>query len=954
MKRLLTAILAALTLTMGSAFAQDVPFPDIPANHWALDAVAEIADLGIVIGFPDGTFRGNESFTRYQAALVVSRLLDVINENIDAATAMTQEDIASLRNALQELASDVAAQGVRLSSAESAVASLSDDVSANTARLDELEDRLEAASGQDGVDPEVLRDLQNQIASQRVAIDTAQATAEAAEARANEAFDLANQALALARENAESIAAINSLLQLLGDDLEGLEGQLGQQPDDGAPQIMGLEELRGQVQRNTNDIANIREFVILLRRDQVALRDRVAALEASDAIQAAAIADLQERVTAIEENPLGFTGTIEIEYDVVRISPPGAAFTAFDIDRAYGQGLPRERQSFFSSGEAEEDEGNLEEQADFTEAEEGEVTVTPELEFSWNSEFGGTGPLGTEAFSAVITFEFVAGDIFTDEDPTGDGQTDFYLSLDDIRVNYDPVGGDPLTFQYGEEIEVEFTQYVVDTEEIEHDEGFVLTVGAPDFLDFLNPTLTLLYTTDPTDATPSYLRGLRATVSPIEGLTAGFTAVQRAQNAAEHADVNDNNVTTTILGGDLSASLGFLSLDAEYATSNTFDAATDTTVDGGSILYVIAEVNPGEAGIPILESIEANYRDIDEDWFTALDGLNEYDDDAVFEEDQAGFAVFATLDLFILDVSGFYDQYTTVEGNGDTSLAYGVDAMADLPLGFELEAFYHSASFSGVVVDSLEDPVDADENLAGNGADTNRDDNDYETAFGVAIEHDGSADDALINGLNIDASYTQAEADFSETTIEANASYDLEVSIISLSPYVGYESVNDSDDIGEEDYVRLQAGAGLETEPVAMIFRPSLAGNVNYRNTDYTVDGADAYTSTLLQFSVGLNLEQFLFENSELSVNYASYSGTNIQPGSALTGDMTEEDGVEVEGVDDVNLGGARVSVSGYEIVWNYSGLEMGYGVYVEDSDTGVDGNENVAQAFSISYTVAF
>ena len=941
MKKLLTAILAALTLTMGSAIAQDVPFPDIPANHWALDAVAEIADLGIVIGFPDGTFRGNESFTRYQAALVVSRMLDVINENIEAASALSQEDIASLRNALQELASDVAAQGVRLSSVESAVASVSDDVAANTARLDELESRLEDAAGQAEVDPEVLRDLQNQIASQRVAVDTALAQAEAAEARANDAFNAANQALALARENAEQIAAINSLLQLLGDDLESLRNQMGaQQPDDGAPaQITGLEELRSQVQRNTNDIANIREFVILLRRDQVALRDRVSALEASDLVQAAAIADLQERVTALEENPLGFTGTINIDYRVVRVSPPGA-FTPFDIDRAYGQGLPRERTSFFSTGEAEEDEGDNELQADFTGAEEGDVTVTPELDFSWNAEFEGSGPLGTEAFSAVITFEFVAGDILTVDDPGGDGQTDFWLSLDDIRVLYDPVGGDPLTFQSGEDIEVELTQYVVDTEELAHDDGFVLTIGAPDFLDFLNPTLTVLYTTDDTAGTDSYLRGIRATISPIEGLTAGFTGAQLATAAGEHADVNDNNVQTTVLGGDLSASLGFLSLDAEYATSTTHDANTDTTVNNGSILYVIAEINPGEAGIPVLESIEANYRDIDEDWFSANDGLNPDDDGAPFEEDQTGFAVFATLDLFILDVTGFYDQYTTVEGAGDTSLAYGVDATADLPLGFELTAFYHSAAFAGTVVDSLESPFDADENLAGNGANTERDDNDYATEFGVAIEHDGAADDALINGLNLDASYTQSEADFSRTTIEANASYDLQVSILSLTPYVGYRTINDAD-AGAVNSTRIQAGAGLETEPINVIFRPSLAGNVNYRNTDYT--GGATYTSTLLQFSVGLTLEQFLFANSELSVDYASYSGTNIAPGS-----------MPGQGVADVDLGGAAVSVSGYEVVWNYHGLEMGYGVYVEDANTGVTGNENVAQAFSISYTVNF
>jgi hypothetical protein len=60
-----------------------------------------------------------------------------------------------------------------------------------------------------------MRDLQNQIASQRVAVDTAQAQAEAAEARANGAYDLALQALAASDANASDIAALNQVVQLL-------------------------------------------------------------------------------------------------------------------------------------------------------------------------------------------------------------------------------------------------------------------------------------------------------------------------------------------------------------------------------------------------------------------------------------------------------------------------------------------------------------------------------------------------------------------------------------------------------------------------------------------------------------------------------------------------------------------------------------------------------------------
>src|SRR5690606_21432874 len=255
MKKLLITLLVAVVAS--GAFAQS-SFPDIPANHWAGDAVTRIADLGIVIGFPDGTFRGNEAFTRYQAALVVSRLLDVINDNVNAALAMTQAAVDSLRNAAQEIASAAAAQGVRLSAAESAIAGLSDDVTGNAARLD----ALEAAMAGGGVDPAVLRDLQNQIASQRVAIDTAQAQADAAAARADDAYSLANQANALGRQNAEEIAALNRMAQILSERIDDLESALaGASFGGGSGDTAALADA---IERNRSDIANLREFVILL------------------------------------------------------------------------------------------------------------------------------------------------------------------------------------------------------------------------------------------------------------------------------------------------------------------------------------------------------------------------------------------------------------------------------------------------------------------------------------------------------------------------------------------------------------------------------------------------------------------------------------------------------------------------------------------------------------------
>jgi N-acetylmuramoyl-L-alanine amidase len=50
-----------------------VPFQDI-AGHWAQDAIVEANRLGLLFGYPDGTFRPKEAVTRGELAAVLVRL----------------------------------------------------------------------------------------------------------------------------------------------------------------------------------------------------------------------------------------------------------------------------------------------------------------------------------------------------------------------------------------------------------------------------------------------------------------------------------------------------------------------------------------------------------------------------------------------------------------------------------------------------------------------------------------------------------------------------------------------------------------------------------------------------------------------------------------------------------------------------------------------------------------
>lgn len=74
MKQLAVVLAAVLSLMLvAPALAQ--PFADVPTDHWAYDAIAELAAKGLIEGYPDGSFKGDRAMTRYEMAMVVARLL---------------------------------------------------------------------------------------------------------------------------------------------------------------------------------------------------------------------------------------------------------------------------------------------------------------------------------------------------------------------------------------------------------------------------------------------------------------------------------------------------------------------------------------------------------------------------------------------------------------------------------------------------------------------------------------------------------------------------------------------------------------------------------------------------------------------------------------------------------------------------------------------------------------
>ena len=78
MGKFLTFLGASLCLSLAAtAMAQTPPeaFKDVDRSHWAYDAVESLRQKGIVVGYPDGYFRGKRTLTRYEFAVALDRAL---------------------------------------------------------------------------------------------------------------------------------------------------------------------------------------------------------------------------------------------------------------------------------------------------------------------------------------------------------------------------------------------------------------------------------------------------------------------------------------------------------------------------------------------------------------------------------------------------------------------------------------------------------------------------------------------------------------------------------------------------------------------------------------------------------------------------------------------------------------------------------------------------------------
>ena len=126
---------------------------DIEGNEWAYDAVRGLVEkYDVLEGYPDGTFKGKKTSTRFELAAAVYDLATYFSDEI----ALDREDLAKLAKLLDEFSTEIktlqgkvdelgtklTALDTRTTTLETKTATLEGQVTQHTTQLQEQEKRL--------------------------------------------------------------------------------------------------------------------------------------------------------------------------------------------------------------------------------------------------------------------------------------------------------------------------------------------------------------------------------------------------------------------------------------------------------------------------------------------------------------------------------------------------------------------------------------------------------------------------------------------------------------------------------------------------------------------------------------------------------------------------------------------------------------------------------------------
>jgi len=111
---------------------------DVSPGDWAFEALRNLVErYGCIAGYPNGTYRGNRSLTRYEFAAGLNACLQQIERLITANSGgkVSREDLAALQRLTQEFQAELATLGTRIDNLEGRVGFLEDNQFSTTTKL---------------------------------------------------------------------------------------------------------------------------------------------------------------------------------------------------------------------------------------------------------------------------------------------------------------------------------------------------------------------------------------------------------------------------------------------------------------------------------------------------------------------------------------------------------------------------------------------------------------------------------------------------------------------------------------------------------------------------------------------------------------------------------------------------------------------------------------------------
>ncbi|NET03462.1 MAG: iron uptake porin [Symploca sp. SIO2B6] len=110
---------------------------DVSPGDWAYEALRSLVErYGCIAGYPDGTFRGNRTTTRFEFAAGLNACLNQIERLIiDGSGDVSREDLQALGRLIQEFEAELATLGTRVDNLEDRVQFLEDNQFSTTTKL---------------------------------------------------------------------------------------------------------------------------------------------------------------------------------------------------------------------------------------------------------------------------------------------------------------------------------------------------------------------------------------------------------------------------------------------------------------------------------------------------------------------------------------------------------------------------------------------------------------------------------------------------------------------------------------------------------------------------------------------------------------------------------------------------------------------------------------------------